>query len=55
VYNEARLRYFGGLSVEETVEVLGVFEITVKRCRRLAKAWPYGADLLIHSILENTL
>jgi RNA polymerase sigma-70 factor, ECF subfamily len=33
------LRYFGGLSVEETAEVLQVSEITVKRHWRLAKAW----------------
>lgn len=33
------LRYFGGLSVEETAEVLGVAEITVKRHWRMAKAW----------------
>lgn len=33
------LRYFGGLSVEETAEVLNVSEITVKRHWRLAKAW----------------
>lgn len=33
------LRYFGGLSVEETAEVLDVSEITVKRHWRLAKAW----------------
>jgi RNA polymerase sigma factor (TIGR02999 family) len=32
------LRYFGGLSVEETAEVLGVSEITVKRHWRMAKA-----------------
>ncbi|HEX5689321.1 MAG TPA: sigma-70 family RNA polymerase sigma factor [Roseiflexaceae bacterium] len=36
------LRYFGGLSVEETAEVLGVSEPTVKRHWRLAKAWLYG-------------
>lgn len=36
------LRYFGGLSVEETAEVLGVSEITVKRHWRVAKAWLYG-------------
>ena len=36
------LRYFGGLSVEETAEVLGVSEITVKRHWRMAKAWLYG-------------
>ncbi len=33
------LRYFGGLSVEETAEVMGVSEITVKRHWRMAKAW----------------
>lgn len=33
------LRYFGGLSVEETAEVLSVSEITVKRHWRLTKAW----------------
>lgn len=36
------LRYFGGLSVEETAEVLGVSAITVKRHWRMAKAWLYG-------------
>lgn len=36
------LRYFGGLSVEETAEVLGVAPITVKRQWRMAKAWLYG-------------
>jgi RNA polymerase sigma factor (TIGR02999 family) len=36
------LRYFGGLSVEETAEVLGVSEITIKRHWRMAKAWLYG-------------
>ncbi len=35
------LRYFGGLSVEETAEVLGVSEITVKRHWRVAKLWLY--------------
>jgi RNA polymerase sigma-70 factor (ECF subfamily) len=35
------LRYFGGLSVEETAEVLGVAEITVKREWGKAKAWLY--------------
>jgi DNA-directed RNA polymerase specialized sigma24 family protein len=33
------LRYFGGLSVEETAEVLGVSTETVKRDWKLAKAW----------------
>ena len=33
------LRYFGGLSVEETAEVLNVSEITIKRHWRITKAW----------------
>ncbi len=33
------LRFFGGLSVEETAEVMGISEITVKREWRSAKAW----------------
>jgi RNA polymerase sigma-70 factor, ECF subfamily len=33
------MRYFGGLSVEETAEVLGVSAITVHRDWKLAKAW----------------
>ena len=33
------LRFFGGLSVEETAEVLHVSPDTVKRDWRLAKAW----------------
>lgn len=36
------LRYFGGLTFEETAEVLDVSVITVKRHWRLAKAWLYG-------------
>jgi RNA polymerase sigma-70 factor, ECF subfamily len=36
------LRYFGGLSVEETAEVMGVSPVTVKRQWRMAKAWLYG-------------
>jgi RNA polymerase sigma factor (TIGR02999 family) len=36
------LRYFGGLSVAETAQVLGVSEITVKRHWRVAKAWLYN-------------
>ncbi len=36
------LRYFGGLTVEETAEVLGVSTITVKRHWRMTKAWLYG-------------
>jgi len=33
------LRYFGGLSVEETAEVLGVSPVTVARDWKMAKAW----------------
>lgn len=33
------LRFFGGLSIEETAEVLGVSIDTVKRDWRLARAW----------------
>lgn len=32
-------RYFGGLSVEETADVLGVSTDTVKRDWRMARAW----------------
>ncbi len=35
------LRYFGGLSIGETAEVLGVSEATVIRQWRVARAWLY--------------
>jgi len=35
------MKYFGGLSVEETAEVLNVSVITVARDWKLAKAWLY--------------
>ncbi len=35
------LRYFGGLSIEETAEVLGVSTATVIRHWRIVKAWLY--------------
>lgn len=35
------LRFFGGLSVEETAEALGISPPTVKRDWRSAKAWLY--------------
>ena len=46
-------RFFGGLSVEETAEAVGVGEATVKRDWRRAKAWlhvqlggaPWGGDV----------
>jgi RNA polymerase sigma-70 factor, ECF subfamily len=37
------LRYFGGMSVEETAEVLGVSPVTVMRDWRAAKAYLLGA------------
>jgi RNA polymerase sigma-70 factor (ECF subfamily) len=36
------LRFFAGLSIEETAEVLNVSAPTVKRQWRMAKAWLYG-------------
>ena len=36
------LRYFGGLSIEETAEVTGVSVPTVNRQWKTAKAWLYG-------------
>ena len=35
------MRFFGGLSVEETAEVLKVSAVTVKRDWRAARAWLY--------------
>ena len=35
------LRYFGGLSVEETAEVLSISSETVMRDWRMAKMWLY--------------
>jgi RNA polymerase sigma-70 factor, ECF subfamily len=36
------MRFFGGLTVEETAESLGISPITVKRDWSLARAWLYG-------------
>jgi RNA polymerase sigma-70 factor (ECF subfamily) len=36
------LRYFGGLTSEETAEALGVSTVTVQRDWAVAKAWLYG-------------
>jgi len=33
------MRYFGGLNIEETAQVLGISPATVKRDWRMAKAW----------------
>lgn len=37
------LRYFGGLSIEETADVLDISAMTVRRDWRAAKAWLYRA------------
>ena len=37
------LRYFGGLSVEETAQLLGISAKTAKRDWNMAKAWLYTA------------
>jgi len=36
------LRFFGGLNVEETAEVLSLSPTTVKREFQMAKAWLFG-------------
>ena len=36
------LRYFGGLSVEETAEILGISPETAKRDWKMAKTWLFG-------------
>jgi RNA polymerase sigma factor (sigma-70 family) len=36
------LRYFGGLSLEETAEALGISPETVKRDWRMARAYLFG-------------
>jgi len=37
------LRYFGGLSIEETSEVMGISPETIKRDWKMAKAWLLAA------------
>jgi RNA polymerase sigma factor (TIGR02999 family) len=37
------LRFFGGLSVDETAAVLGISPATVKRELRMARAWLHAA------------
>ena len=37
------LRYFGGLSIQETAEVLGIAPVTVKRHWTFARAWLHRA------------
>jgi RNA polymerase sigma-70 factor (ECF subfamily) len=36
------LRYFGGMSVEETAEILRISQETAKRDWKMAKAWLFG-------------
>ena len=36
------LRYFGGLSIEETAEILKISPETAKRDWKMAKAWLFG-------------
>ena len=36
------LRFYGGLSVEETAKALKISPVTVKRDWKLARAWLYG-------------
>jgi RNA polymerase sigma-70 factor (ECF subfamily) len=48
------LRFFGGLTVEEAADVLGVSPKTVKRDWSMAKAWLHG-DLKRHGIRPGKL
>jgi RNA polymerase sigma factor (TIGR02999 family) len=47
------LRYFGGLTIEETAEILGVSAVTVKRDWAFSRAWLYreltGAEPRVES------
>ena len=36
------LRFFGGLTIEETATILGISEMTVKRDWHFSKAWLYN-------------
>ena len=47
------LRYFGGLTLEETAEVLGIAPITVSVHWRLAKAWLAREILGENETIEN--
>lgn len=39
--NVVELRYFSGMTIDETAEVLGVSNVTVRRDWNMAKAWLY--------------
>jgi RNA polymerase sigma-70 factor, ECF subfamily len=43
------LRFFGGLTVEQTAEVLGISPKTVKRDWSMAKAWLHGDLKAVHN------
>jgi len=47
------LRYFGGLTVEETAQVLGVSDKTVMRDWNLAKAWLYIRNLTASAVPQD--
>jgi RNA polymerase sigma factor (TIGR02999 family) len=49
------LRFFGGLSVEETAEVLGISPKTVKRDWSVAKAWLHGELRLDDDDISKTV
>jgi DNA-directed RNA polymerase specialized sigma24 family protein len=42
------LRFFGGLTVEQTAELMGISPKTVKRDWSMAKAWLHGEMKTIH-------
>lgn len=48
------LRFFGGLSIEETAHVLGISPATVKRDWNIAKAWLYR-DMMGREAQPSTL
>jgi RNA polymerase sigma-70 factor, ECF subfamily len=49
------LRFFGGLTVEQTAEVLGISTKTVKRDWSVAKAWLHGDLKAAHDVVAGKL
>jgi RNA polymerase sigma factor (TIGR02999 family) len=49
------LRFFGGLSVEETAQFLGISPKTVKRDWSVAKAWLHGFLKTQHEHISGTM
>jgi DNA-directed RNA polymerase specialized sigma24 family protein len=47
------LRFFGGLTVEQTAELLGISPKTVKRDWSMAKAWLHGDLKQGHGDIER--